>query len=140
MSTKTVVQSYLCNVMTAERTQWSTKKSISSSNTTSTTTSEMNNKHTKVQINLYAAKLRNVAGLGKGKSDPYAVVTLLAGDSSERPRVLGKTEVIKNSLSPVWTTSFVTTYTFGKVPMSLFPFSCSAPDFLFVLCLSLIAH
>ena len=98
-----------------------------------TTTSEMNNKHTKVQINLYAAKLRNVAGLGKGTSDPYAVVTLLAGDSSERPRVLGKTEVIKNSLSPVWTTSFVTTYTFGKVRMFVFDLSSATPDFLFTI-------
>ena len=75
----------------------------------------MNNKHTKVQISIYAAKLKNVAGIGKGTSDPYAVVTQLAGDLTERPKVLGKTEVIKNSLSPVWTTTFATTYTFGKV-------------------------
>ena len=75
----------------------------------------MNNKHTKVQISIYAAKLKNVAGIGKGTSDPYAVVTQLAGHLTERPKVLGKTEVIKNSLSPVWTTTFATTYTFGKV-------------------------
>ena len=47
----------------------------------------------KVQISLYASKLKNVAGFGKGTSDPYAVVTLLAGGPHEKPVVLGKTEV-----------------------------------------------
>lgn len=42
---------------------------------------------------MYATKLKNVAGAFKGVSDPYAVVTLLAGDPSERPRVLGRTEM-----------------------------------------------
>jgi hypothetical protein len=51
------------------------------------------NATTKVQISLYAAKLKNKAGLGKGTSDPYAVVTLLAGGSMEKPAILGKTEV-----------------------------------------------
>jgi fructose 1,6-bisphosphatase len=54
---------------------------------------ENNNKQTKVQISLYASKLKNVAGTFKGKSDPYAVVTLLAGSPLEKPRVIGKTEV-----------------------------------------------
>jgi len=48
-----------------------------------------------------------------GTSDPYAVVTLLANDPKEQPRVLGKTEVIKNSLSPKWTTFFDIPYTLG---------------------------
>jgi hypothetical protein len=52
-----------------------------------------NNKQTKVQISLYASKLKNVAGAFKGTSDPYAVVTLLAGAPHERAQVLGKTEV-----------------------------------------------
>jgi hypothetical protein len=51
------------------------------------------NKMTKVQISLYAANLKNVAGAFKGKSDPYAIVTLLAGGPQEKPAILGKTEV-----------------------------------------------
>ncbi|CAJ1940148.1 unnamed protein product [Cylindrotheca closterium] len=58
----------------------------------------------KVEISLFATKLKNVAGFGKGTSDPYAVVTL--GESN-----LGKTEPYKNSLNPMWTTRFVTEYT-----------------------------
>ena len=52
-----------------------------------------NNKTTKVNIKLYASGLKNVAGFGKGISDPYAVVTVLPGSPNEKPRVLGKTEV-----------------------------------------------
>lgn len=48
---------------------------------------------TKIQLTLYASKLKNVAGAFKGTSDPYAVVTLLAGDQKDKPVVLGKTEV-----------------------------------------------
>eukprot|EP00571_Detonula_confervacea_P000453 CAMPEP_0172315656 /NCGR_PEP_ID=MMETSP1058-20130122/25877_1 /TAXON_ID=83371 /ORGANISM="Detonula confervacea, Strain CCMP 353" /LENGTH=690 /DNA_ID=CAMNT_0013029781 /DNA_START=96 /DNA_END=2168 /DNA_ORIENTATION=- len=68
----------------------------------------------KLQLTLHAAQLKNVAGLGKGKSDPFAIVTLLATGPGETPRVLGKTEVIKNTLSPNWTTSFLFDYEFGK--------------------------
>jgi len=39
---------------------------------------------------------------------------LLATGHGETPRVLGKTEVIKNSLSPNWTTAFLFDYEFGK--------------------------
>lgn len=67
-----------------------------------------------LQLTLHASQLKNVAGLGKGTSDPFAVVTLLATGSGETPRVLGKTEVIKNTLSPNWTTSFLFDYEFGK--------------------------
>jgi hypothetical protein len=51
------------------------------------------NKVTKVRLELYAQKLKNIAGAFKGVSDPFAVVTLLSGDPKEKPRVLGKTEV-----------------------------------------------
>jgi len=36
---------------------------------------------------------KNVAGFGKGTSDPFAVVTQLANDPSETPKIIGKTEV-----------------------------------------------
>lgn len=66
---------------------------ISGSANTHNKSGQDSNKETKVQISLYASKLKNVAGLGKGTSDPYAVVTLLAGGPHEKPIVLGKTEV-----------------------------------------------
>ena len=68
----------------------------------------------KLQLTLHASQLKNVAGIGKGTSDPLAVVTLLATGPGETPRVLGKTEVIKNTLSPNWTTYFLFDYEFGK--------------------------
>jgi hypothetical protein len=71
-------------------------------------------KKTKVQLSLYAQRLPNVAGAFKGKSDPYAIVTELSGDPRNKPTVLGKTETIKNSLSPRWTTTFLLDYDFGK--------------------------
>ena len=36
---------------------------------------------------------KNVAGLGKGTSDPFAVITLLANNPTEQPKIIGKTEV-----------------------------------------------
>ena len=47
----------------------------------------------RVRLELHANGLRNVAGAFKGISDPYAVVTQLANDMKEAPRILGKTEV-----------------------------------------------
>lgn len=47
----------------------------------------------RVRLELYASKLKNVAGFGKGTSDPFAVVTQLSSDPREAPKVLGKTEV-----------------------------------------------
>eukprot|EP00980_Cylindrotheca_fusiformis_P004379 scaffold925_cov129-Cylindrotheca_fusiformis.AAC.32 len=73
-----------------------------------------NNKKTEVEISLYACNLKNVAGLGKGISDPYAIVTLLAGSADEQPQILGRTEVIKNSLNPSWATTITTEYSFGQ--------------------------
>ena len=50
-----------------------------------------------------------------GTSDPYAVVTLLASDAKSKPTVLGKTEVIKNNLSPSFVKRFVLDYEFGQL-------------------------
>lgn len=55
----------------------------------------------KVEISIFAIKLKNVAGFGRGTSDPYAVLT--CGETR-----LGKTEVCKNTLNPMWITRFVT--------------------------------
>lgn len=75
------------------------------------------NKITKVQLTLYATKLKNVAGAFNGKSDPYAVVTLLSADpNGEQPRILGQTEVIKNNLSPIWIKKFDVDFMLGKPP------------------------
>lgn len=72
------------------------------------------NKKIKVQLTIHANRLKNVAGLGKGMSDPYAIVTVLASDAGEKPCVLGKTEIIKNTLNPQWTTPFTLDFEFGK--------------------------
>jgi len=53
---------------------------------------------TKIQLSLEAKGLKNVAGLFKGISDPYAVVSLVYTGE-----VLGHTETIKNNLNPRWT-------------------------------------
>lgn len=78
---------------------------------TDTMSNKLGNKY---QISLYASGLKNVAGFGKGTSDPYAVVTLLAGSDDERAQIIGRTEVVKNELSPSWTTTFVVRHCFGK--------------------------
>lgn len=72
----------------------------------------------KVELTLHASKLKNVAGLGKGISDPYAVVTHMATTTGEKPEILGKTEVIKNSLSPNWVKTFPIEYNLGT-PMKV---------------------
>lgn len=74
-----------------------------------------NNRTERVIISLHAHKLKNVAGAFKGTSDPYAIVTLIASDPHEQPRVLGQTEVIKNSLSPTWVKTFTVNYEFAKL-------------------------
>jgi Ca2+-dependent lipid-binding protein len=68
----------------------------------------------KVQISIHAQTLKNVAGAFKGKSDPYAVVTLIASEPGQQPTILGKTEVIKNNLSPHWVKTFEIDYEFSK--------------------------
>jgi hypothetical protein len=69
---------------------------------------------TRVRVELFASKLRNVAGAFKGTSDPYAIVTRLGDHPNDPPRILGKTEVLKNTLSPHWTTHFTLEYTLGR--------------------------
>jgi Copine/C2 domain len=58
-----------------------------------------------------------------GTSDPFAVVTQLATNPNDKPRVLGQTEVIKNTLSPQWTALFKVEYELGtpvKLAVSVF--------------------
>lgn len=77
----------------------------------------------RLELSLYATNLKNVAGAFKGTSDPYAVVTQIATTPGAKPRVLGKTEVVQNSLSPQWTTTFGLEYDMGtpmKLAVSLF--------------------
>jgi len=71
----------------------------------------------KVQLSLCAKGLKNVAGAFKGVSDPFAVVTLISSKSNVCP-VLGKTEVIKNTLSPDWVKVFILDYELGT-PMKI---------------------
>jgi len=77
----------------------------------------------KVQLSLYARKLPNVAGAFKGTSDPFAVVTKVVEVGGGQPEVLGKTEVIKNSLNPDWTKTFVFEYELGT------PIKCAVQVF-----------
>ena len=57
-------------------------------------TTEMTEKTaTKVTLELHAQGLKNIAGAFKGKSDPFAVVTLLPNSPQGQVKVLGKTEV-----------------------------------------------
>jgi Ca2+-dependent lipid-binding protein len=72
----------------------------------------------KVELTVHASKLKNVAGLGKGTSDPFAVVTLMATKTGDKPEILGKTEVIENSLSPNWVKTFPIEYNLGT-PMKV---------------------
>lgn len=62
-------------------------------NPTSSPPDQHGSSNNKVRLELYANKLLNVAGLGKGTSDPFAVVTLLASNPRDKPRIIGKTEV-----------------------------------------------
>ena len=47
----------------------------------------------RVRVQIHAQNLKNVAGTFKGTSDPFAVVTVLGSSPTEKPVVLGKTEV-----------------------------------------------
>lgn len=68
----------------------------------------------KVQVSLKATRLQNIAGAFKGTSDPFAVVTLLGANRGAKPKIIGKTEVIKNSLDPDWVTTFKIDYELGQ--------------------------
>jgi Ca2+-dependent lipid-binding protein len=77
----------------------------------------------KVELSIHAVKLHNVAGAFKGTSDPFAVVTKIATETGSKPIILGKTEVVKNSLSPMWVTVFSLDYELGtptRVAINLF--------------------
>jgi len=77
----------------------------------------------KVELSLHASNLGNVAGLCKGTSDPFAVVTHVATAKGSKSAVIGKTEIIKNTLSPQWTKIFMVNYELGtpmKVVVSVF--------------------
>jgi Ca2+-dependent lipid-binding protein len=74
-----------------------------------------------LEVSLHALRLKNVAGAFKGTSDPFAVVTKIGSEA--KPVVLGKTEVIKNDLSPNWVKVFKLEYELGdatKLAVSLF--------------------
>jgi Copine/C2 domain len=64
------------------------------------------------EMTLHAKKLRNIAGVLKGTSDPFAVVTHL-GTAGEPPKCLGRTEEASNNLSPDWQYVFRFSYDFG---------------------------
>jgi len=77
----------------------------------------------KLELSIHASNLKNVAGLGKGTSDPFAVVTHIATTTASKPAVVGKTEVIKNTLDPQWVKVFLLDYELGtpmKVVVSIF--------------------
>jgi len=68
---------------------------------------------TKVELSLRAKSLKNIAGF-RNVSDPFAIVTLLAPEGSgKQPRVLGRTEVVDNTLSPDWCKTFIFEYELG---------------------------
>mmetsp|Transcript_68023 Transcript_68023/g.100953 ORF Transcript_68023/g.100953 Transcript_68023/m.100953 type:complete len:587 (+) Transcript_68023:90-1850(+) len=70
----------------------------------------------KCKLYLHAKNLPNVAGLFKGKSDPYAVVKVV---KKNQPAIeVGVTEVIKNTLDPRWIHPFIFEHELGT-PMFL---------------------
>jgi hypothetical protein len=77
----------------------------------------------KVELSIHASGLKNIAGALKGTSDPFAVATKIATSKGSKPEILGKTEVIKNSLSPMWVKVFSMDYELGtptKVAINIF--------------------
>ena len=48
-----------------------------------------------------------------GSADPYAVVTQIATEPGNKPAVLGKTEVVENTLDPSWAKGFTLDYDLG---------------------------
>lgn len=70
-------------------------------------------KEIKLSLSLKAVDLKNLAGAFKGWSDPYATVTLFSY-RSHTPQVIGKTEVVKNSLNPDWVKTFPLDYELGS--------------------------
>lgn len=64
----------------------------------------------KVELSLSAKNLKDVQF--RGKSDPFATVTVLKKDKPAI--VMGKTETIQNCLDPSFTTTFVLDYELGE--------------------------
>jgi len=54
----------------------------------------------RLHLSIRAQKLPNVAGMFKGTSDPFAVVTLSTQDRNIPPIKAGRTETVKNNLDP----------------------------------------
>lgn len=91
------------------------KISLVECNITEADTSAMTKPVKKLQLSLHATDLQNLTSALNGISNPYAEVKLLvSGINSEKGKLLGRTEIVKNSLSPKWTTSFILDYNFGK--------------------------
>jgi hypothetical protein len=68
----------------------------------------------KLELSIHAVKLRNVAGLFQGTSDPFAVVTKLASTTGSKPVILGQTEVLYNTLEKTeWVKVFHLDYELG---------------------------
>lgn len=77
----------------------------------------------KLELSLHASKLENVEGGVSGKSDPFAVVTQIATTKGAKPIVVGKTEVIQNTLCPEWVKVFAIDHEFGcptKLAVSIY--------------------
>lgn len=64
----------------------------------------------RVRIELSARNLTNQACALRGTSDPYAIVFWLPRNQNEPAILVGKTEVIQNSLDPCWTSHFDVDY------------------------------
>lgn len=60
-----------------------------------------------VELSLHAVGLSDVTFGLKTKCDPYAVVTKISTNTSNKPQVLGKTEVIENTKDPEWVKVFL---------------------------------
>ena len=77
----------------------------------------------RIELSVHAVGLKNVAGAFKGTSDPFAVATHVSTDPGKAPKVLGKTETVKNTLSPQFVKTFDFDYSLGspyKIVVSLF--------------------
>ena len=67
---------------------------------------------TLVRLTLRAVDLPNIAGVFN-VSDPYASVSLKV-DGEDEVLDLGRTEVLRNTLSPDWTSTFTFSFKLGK--------------------------
>jgi hypothetical protein len=73
----------------------------------------MHNKETmKVSVSFKATHLKNAAGAFKGKSDPFVVITIHGNHRDSKPQIIGKIEVIKNTLD--WVATFTVNHELGE--------------------------